>query len=275
MSEGPLLSGLENLPDDALLEILKYVPNSDLAVHVSEVSRRMRHVASHRTLWKRVRFTGLDDAQLDRAVAFLHSGTESVIVQDSASLYPRHLAAIPVQCPNLREFTVSRCNYRDEFVPRSSGAIFRTYVPHYWPTQSSAAMESLTTLTINDDPALSYARHLDIAADLPRLAPNLRVFHWHYGKQYDQDINYRLDFAELFPKLTHLCAAGSQFGRLDFFDAIKSLAELLWVNLWGTLVAETHIRREEDTLVSKLESTFGDIHLASRIQVVFEPCRRQ
>ena len=58
MSEGPLLSGLENLPDDALLEILKYVPNSDLAVHVSEVSRRMRHVASHRTLWKRVRFTG-------------------------------------------------------------------------------------------------------------------------------------------------------------------------------------------------------------------------
>ena len=47
-------------------------------------------------------------------------------------------------------------------------------------------MESLVTLTINDDPALSYARHLDIAADLPRLAPNLRVFHWHYGKQYNQ-----------------------------------------------------------------------------------------
>ena len=90
-----------------------------------------------------------------------------------------------------------------------------------------------------------------------------------------QDINYKLDFAELFPKLTHLCVAGSQFGRLDFFDAIKSLAELQWVNLWGTLVAETHIRREEeDNLVFKLESTVGDIHLASRIQVVFEPCQR-
>ena len=91
-----------------------------------------------------------------------------------------------------------------------------------------------------------------------------------------QDINYRLDFAELFPKLTDLCVAGGQFGRLDFFDAIKSLADLAWVNLWGTLVAETHIRREEgDNLVSKLESTVGDIRLASRIQVVFEPCHRQ
>ena len=59
-------------------------------------------------------------------------------------------------------------------------------MPHYWPTESGAALESLVTLTINDDPALSYARHLDIAADLPRLAPNLRVFHWHYGKQYNQ-----------------------------------------------------------------------------------------
>ena len=65
--------------------------------------------------------------------------------------------------------------------------MFRTYVPHYWPTASGAALESLTTLAINDDPALSYARHLDIAADLPRLAPNLRVFHWHYGKQYNQE----------------------------------------------------------------------------------------
>ena len=164
----------------------------------------------------------MDDAQLDRALEFLHNGTRSVYVEDSTSLYPRHLAAMPVRSPNLREFTVSRCNYRDEFVPRSSGAIFRllvsimthksnqrrnieqilekdlqptglslkifrTYVPHYWPTESGAALEHLTTLTINDDPALSYARHLDIAADLPRLAPNLRVFHWHYGKQYNQE----------------------------------------------------------------------------------------
>ena len=63
----------------------------------------------------------------------------------------------------------------------------RTYVPHYWPTGAAASLESLTTLTIDDDPAMSYARHLDIAADLPRLAPNLRVFHWHYGKQYNQE----------------------------------------------------------------------------------------
>ena len=92
-----------------------------------------------------------------------------------------------------------------------------------------------------------------------------------------QDINFRLDFAELFPRLTHLCVAGSQFGRLDFFDAIKSLAELLWVNLWGTLVAETHVQRDEqDNLVSMLStSTMGDIQLASRINVVFEPCRLQ
>ena len=92
-----------------------------------------------------------------------------------------------------------------------------------------------------------------------------------------QDINYRLDFADLFPRLTHLCVAGSQFGRLDFFDAIKSLADLLWVNLYGTLVAETHVLRdEEDNLVSKLStSTMGDIQLASRISVVFEPCRWQ
>ena len=145
----PAMSALENLPDDVLLEILEYVPNSDLAVNVSEVSRRTRDVASHRSLWKRVRLAGysqryspkrrephrhisdssLNDAQLDRALAFLHSGTLSVAVEDSASLYPRHLAAMPVRCPNLREFTVSRCNYRDEFVPRSSGAIFRLQVP--------------------------------------------------------------------------------------------------------------------------------------------------
>ena len=65
--------------------------------------------------------------------------------------------------------------------------LIRTYVPHYWPTGPAAALESLTALTIDDDPGLSYARHLDIAADLPRLAPNLRVFHWHYGKQYNQE----------------------------------------------------------------------------------------
>ena len=58
MAECPALSALENLPDDVLLEILKYVPNSDLARNVSQVSRRMRDVASHRSLWKRVRLTG-------------------------------------------------------------------------------------------------------------------------------------------------------------------------------------------------------------------------
>ena len=73
--------------------------------------------------------SSLDDTQLDGALTFLHSGTKRVVIEDSASLYPRHLAALPVRCPNLREFTVSRCNYRDEFVPRSSGAIFRLQVP--------------------------------------------------------------------------------------------------------------------------------------------------
>ena len=61
MEERPapvLLSPLEALPDDALLEILKFLPGSDLAVSVSEVSRRMREVASHRSLWKRVRLKG-------------------------------------------------------------------------------------------------------------------------------------------------------------------------------------------------------------------------
>ena len=58
MAECPALSTLENLPDDVLLEILKYVPNSDLARNVSQVSRRMRDVASYRSLWKRVRLTG-------------------------------------------------------------------------------------------------------------------------------------------------------------------------------------------------------------------------
>ena len=53
-----LLSPLEALPDDALLEILKFLPGSDLAVNVSAVSRRMRDVASHRSLWKRVRLKG-------------------------------------------------------------------------------------------------------------------------------------------------------------------------------------------------------------------------
>ena len=91
-----------------------------------------------------------------------------------------------------------------------------------------------------------------------------------------QDINYRLDFAELFPKLSHLCVAGSSFGRLDFFDAIKSLRELEWVNLWGTLVAESHVQRDgEDGRVSGLQTTNGDIRLASRIQVVFELCQTQ
>ena len=72
--------------------------------------------------------SSLDDAQLDRALAFLHGGTQSVAVEDSPSLYPKHLAAMPTRCPNLRELTVSRCNYRDEFVPRSAcnGAIFRS-----------------------------------------------------------------------------------------------------------------------------------------------------
>ena len=58
MEERLNLSPLEALPDDALLEILKFLPGSDLAVSVSEVSRRMRDVASHRSLWKRVRLKG-------------------------------------------------------------------------------------------------------------------------------------------------------------------------------------------------------------------------
>ena len=58
MAEVPVLSAIESLPDDALLEILKHVPNSDLAVNVSEVSRRMRDVAVQRSLWKHVRITG-------------------------------------------------------------------------------------------------------------------------------------------------------------------------------------------------------------------------
>ena len=58
MAGEPVLSALESLPDDALLEILKHVPNSDLAVNVSEVSRRMRDVAMQRSLWKHVRFAG-------------------------------------------------------------------------------------------------------------------------------------------------------------------------------------------------------------------------
>ena len=83
----------------------------------------------------------MDDAQLDRALEFLHNGTRSVYVEDSTSLYPRHLAAMPVRCPNLREFTVSRCNYRDEFVPRSSGAIFRLLVSIIWPQCLKAAKD--------------------------------------------------------------------------------------------------------------------------------------
>ena len=58
MEERLNLSPLEALPDDALLEILKFLPGSDLAVNVSEVSQRMREVASHRSLWKRVRLKG-------------------------------------------------------------------------------------------------------------------------------------------------------------------------------------------------------------------------
>ena len=66
MAEEPVLSALGNLPDDALLEILKHVPNSDLAINVSEVSRRMRDVAMHRSLWKRVRFTGYSILRIPR-----------------------------------------------------------------------------------------------------------------------------------------------------------------------------------------------------------------
>ena len=56
----------------------------------------------------------------------------------------------------------------------------------------------------------------------------------------------------------------------------KSLRELEWVNLWGTLVAESHIQRDgEDGRVSGLQTTNGDIRLASRIQVVFELCQTQ
>ena len=67
----------------------------------------------------------MEDAELDRAITFLHNGTKSVAIEDSDSLYPRHLAALPAKCPNLQEFIVSRCNYRDEFIQRASGAIFR------------------------------------------------------------------------------------------------------------------------------------------------------
>ena len=52
------MSSIESMPFDALLEILKHVPNSDLAVNVSEVSRRLRDSASHRSLWKSVRLKG-------------------------------------------------------------------------------------------------------------------------------------------------------------------------------------------------------------------------
>ena len=57
MAEEAALSLLEILPDEILEMILGHVPSADLAVNVANVSRRMRGMALHRSLWKRACFT--------------------------------------------------------------------------------------------------------------------------------------------------------------------------------------------------------------------------
>ena len=57
MAEEAALSLLENLPDEILEMILGRVPSADLAVNVANVSRRMRGMALHRSLWKHACFS--------------------------------------------------------------------------------------------------------------------------------------------------------------------------------------------------------------------------